>query len=106
MYTQKKIYTHGTPIVHTTNQLYTWRSMCATIEVMITVLKQQCSEKSCHEAPRLFLPPKLRAIVDIAVYSKQRRIERIVKDDESCIRNDTCDCPVIAQIARAYWLHG
>ena len=33
MYTQKKIYTHGTPIVHTTNQLYTWRSMCAHIEV-------------------------------------------------------------------------
>ena len=31
----------------------------------------------------------LRAIVDIAVYSKQRRIERIVKDDESSIRSDT-----------------
>ena len=30
-----------------------------------------------------------RAIVDIAVYSKQRRIERIVKDDESSIRSDT-----------------
>ena len=35
MYTQKTIYTHGTPIVHTTNQLYTWRSMCAHIEVII-----------------------------------------------------------------------
>ena len=33
----------------------------------------------------------LRAIVDIAVYSKQRRIERIVKDDESSIRSDTRD---------------
>ena len=32
-----------------------------------------------------------RAIVDIAVYSKQRRIERIVKDDESSIRSDTRD---------------
>ena len=42
----------------------------------------------------------LRAIVDIAVYSKQRRIERIVKDDESSIRDDTRDCPVIAQICQ------
>ena len=29
----------------------------------------------------------------IAVYSKQRRIERIVKDDESSIRSDTRDLP-------------
>ena len=42
----------------------------------------------------------IRAIVDIAVYSKQRRIERIVKDDESPIRDDTRDCPVIAQICQ------
>ena len=50
MYTPKKMHRHRTPIVHTTTQLYTWRSMCATIEVIIRATLSYCRYRSVFEA--------------------------------------------------------
>ena len=51
------------------------------------VTAQACVREHEFVHTRLLTRLIFRAIADIAVYSKQRRIERIAKDDESSIRS-------------------